>query len=197
MIFLFNLGKFMQFLGNYFSVRMKAKGDLSSPSSCHCSSSLVISFLSSCGNTLKGQNLLQPKFVSQTWQQYRVANWNVCLYSDPDTESHLLSSCYVPHTMWTTPTPTILLNGQELTRSGQKSVGCVEGRWGGGGGGKVFDSLRLFEPHPVTFLYLPRLSCLIAPSCEAVKTVSFFFLPFHPLAKTSPFHTLFALPETV
>lgn len=78
MIFFFNLGKFMQFLGNYFSVRMKAKGALSSPSSCGGASSLVISFLSSCGNTLKGQNLLQPKFVSQTLQQYRLANWN-CL----------------------------------------------------------------------------------------------------------------------
>lgn len=160
----------MQFLGNYFSVRMKAKGALSSLSSCHSSSSLVISFLSSRRNTLKGQNLLQPEFVSADLTAIQIGKLK-CL------------SLFRPR-----PGPTFieqLLCAQHYADGShpQHLIKCtgIDKEWAdfcplcareGGGRGKVFDSLRRFEPDPATFLYLPRLAFLIAPSCEVVKTVS-------------------------
>lgn len=102
---LFQLGKVYAISRQLFPpARMKAGVALSSSSSRRGSSSLVNSFLWSCGNALKVQNLLRPGFVSEDLTAIQIGELK-CLSPLRPRQSRLLSSCYVPSAPQTTPTP--------------------------------------------------------------------------------------------
>lgn len=171
---------------------MKAKVVLSSSSSCRGSSSLVNSFLLSCGNALKVRNLLQPTFVSPTWQQYRLASWNVCLHWHPDAGTFIEQMLWAQHYADDSH-PHHLIKCAGIVKEWAEI--CQLCRWEG-------EEPLIAWGHCGQILWGPSiclgLSSLMASSSEMVKSVIFFFFfSISPSSQNITFPVLFALPQTV